>query len=290
MRKVFGGTVAAFATSISMVALSGCSVSLVDAQSSSDRATVGDRAEKSDGAGMANGGQPHDPKGDDGPRGSSSGSGAGAGEGADSSKEKSFGESGANNKGTPAGEGARPAGHEGLWFDSEPEDPWDKYVWKSQKYIGKGGEIPKLGPGTADKAFWGLPDLCSKKMQQRMKDVGFEFAEGAFKDPGMHGCWFLEVGTSAFSLRSQSLIMYSTEDKHFKEFRVRQDFPAPSGKQRFVHLTADIGVHSCGVVRPFVNKVHLDVLPVEKEDEVELNEICRRATAYSQIVDNIVNQ
>ena len=206
MRKVFGGTVAAFATSISMVALSGCSVSLVDAQSSSDRATVGDRAEKSDGAGMANGGQPHDPKGDDGPRGSSSGSGAGAGEGADSSKEKSFGESGANNKGTPAGEGARPAGHEGLWFDSEPEDPWDKYVWKSQKYIGKGGEIPKLGPGTADKAFWGLPDLCSKKMQQRMKDVGFEFRKRGIGNASNPTCYWT-YSTSDLDLNLQTVVL-----------------------------------------------------------------------------------
>ena len=289
MRKVFGGTVAAFATSISMVALSGCSVSLVDAQSSSDRATVGDRAEKSDGAGMANGGQPHDPKGDDGPRGSSSGSGAGAGEGADSSKEKSFGESGANNKGTPAGEGARPAGHEGLWFDSEPEDPWDKYVWKSQKYIGKGGEIPKLGPGTADKAFWGLPDLCSKKMQQRMKDVGFEFAELGFNDADFRGCFWDDNAKTleTFDIRVTNLL-YSTSRNGFKRVQEEQ-VPWNLANFDLVENPDHLSHSHCAAQWEIAKRRYLTVMVDDIDTEVSVMEACKRSAIVSQAIVNLTS-
>ncbi|WP_295645878.1 hypothetical protein [uncultured Corynebacterium sp.] len=288
MRKVFGGTVAAFATSISMVALSGCSVSLVDAQSSSDRATVGDRAEKSDGAGMANGGQPHDPKGDDGPRGSSSGSGAGAGEGADSSKEKSFGESGANNKGTPAGEGARPAGHEGLWFDSEPEDPWDKYVWKSQKYIGKGGEIPKLGPGTADKAFWGLPDLCSKKMQQRMKDVGFEFRKRGIGNASNPTCYWT-YSTSDLDLNLQTVVLMRTVTRNGFTPLTNRGIAWDQSIYEIVENKAHLPDFQCAGQRRIGGGSWLTILVADMETTVAIRQACDRSRKAVQIIENLMN-
>lgn len=277
MRKYFGGAAVACVATISVVALSGCSASLEDAMSGAET-TMGDRFGEST---RAREGQAHDPKGESGS------SGAGTGRGTGGADDSSSGRPGAQEKGSPAGEGARPAGHEGLWFDSEPAGPWDRYVWKSQKYIGKGGDIPKLGPGTADKAFWGLPDLCSRQMQLRMKDVGFEFAEDTLRDQGMWGCWYLEDETDLFSFPSQALMVYSTSDSSYRRSRIEPNMNRPNENQKFVQLSSDKGAQSCGSVRPVNGGRLLGLIPVEKDDELELLAICTRAAAYSQIAYNI---
>lgn len=188
MRKNFRGTAAACAVTILVTALSGCSGLSVDAAQGTGSAPV---REPSSDPKAEQLGRPHNPAAGDNPR--SRGADENAGGEAGNSDGKSSDESAIEKRGESVGEGARPAGHEGLWFDSEPQDPWDKYVWKSQKFIGKGGEIPKLGPGTADKNFWGLPDLCSTQMQKKMGEVGFEFRKRInWMDES--GCWFQYSG------------------------------------------------------------------------------------------------
>lgn len=297
MRGKIGGTAVAFVVTLSMAALSGCSVSFVDALSDSPKANERQRS-----AGVGGGeGRSHEAEGDSGhsggaDRGAKEGAGKRSGnnpgeltsgDSGESSDEASSGQ-GTGNEGAPAGEGARPAGHEGLWFDSEPKDPWDKYVWKSQKFIGKGGDIPKLGPGTADKTFWGLPDLCSKQMQKKMKAVGFEFAGESFDDDEMKGCWFKEERADFLSLSSQVLFVYSQKHGLFRKQDAHVQIRLGK-REEFVRFAADRGIYSCGVKTTRESSIVEGAIPVEKTDEISLTQLCSRAASYVQIKRNIVD-
>ena len=39
----------------------------------------------------------------------------------------------------------QPAGHVGIWFETEPSDPLDRLVWKSQQFVGQPLELEPLG-------------------------------------------------------------------------------------------------------------------------------------------------
>ncbi len=281
MRKYFGGAAVACVATMSVVALSGCSVSLEDATSDAET-TMGDRFGEST---RAPEGQAHDPKGKSGS------SGAGAGRGTGGADDSSSGRPGAQEKGRPAGEGARPAGHEGLWFDSEPTDPWDRYVWKSQKYIGKGGDIPKLGPGTADKAFWGLPDLCSRQMQLRMKDVGFEFRERV-SFPDEAGCWSLFDG-SANALVGGGVAKFS-----YGEPETADELPGQEGDRQLpdgwkLLKSGHSGGARCVVVGEvgFTNGLHarFQSLVDGSLEQLDTEEECSRSIKFASIVINSVH-
>lgn len=231
MRKNFRGTAAACAVTILVTALSGCSGLSVDAAQGTGSAPV---REPSSDPKAEQLGRPHNPAAGDNPR--PRGADENAGGEAGKSDGKSSDESAKEKRGEPVGEGARPAGHEGLWFDSEPQDPWDKYVWKSQKFIGEGGEIPKLGSGTADKNFWGLPDLCSKQMQKRMREVGFEFSDRGANDAEAKYCIYreshyepgvlnLKNGVPKYSTRTtdSSIVSEAVRGWPFKSFEQVQD-------------------------------------------------------------------
>ncbi|RAV33584.1 hypothetical protein CWC39_07725 [Corynebacterium heidelbergense] len=68
----------------------------------------------------------------------------------------------------------RPEGHRGMWFETEPTDPWDQAVWRSQKFVGDPLELPTLGPGTAEEPFHGKPDICSAPLSERLDSIGIE--------------------------------------------------------------------------------------------------------------------
>ncbi|OFT91728.1 hypothetical protein HMPREF3098_00320 [Corynebacterium sp. HMSC28B08] len=279
MRKYFGGAAVACVATISVVALSGCSVSLEDAMSGAET-TMGDRFGEST---RAREGQAHDPKGESGS------SGAGTGRGTGGADDSSSGRPGAQEKGRPAGEGARPAGHEGLWFDSEPADPWDRYVWKSQKYIGKGGDIPKLGPGTADKAFWGLPDLCSRQMQLRMKDVGFEFAEVGANDSGLRDCyWSLSLTGPLESDLKTLILMYSVKPNGFSKI-MGQSINWPFEHYEVVENNRHLPDFQCAAQHRLKRDTFKTFLVADMETGVSLSNACYRTAVLTQVVENIVN-
>ena len=279
MRKYFGGAAVACVATISVVALSGCSVSLEDAMSGAET-TMGDRFGEST---RAREGQAHDPKGESGS------SGAGTGRGTGGADDSSSGRPGAQEKGSPAGEGARPAGHEGLWFDSEPADPWDRYVWKSQKYIGKGGDIPKLGPGTADKAFWGLPDLCSRQMQLRMKDVGFVFAEVGANDSGLRDCYYREHGKSDSLLNGGFVLLTFTTEFH--RFQKLEGWPIVNPGSSFspVHRKNQLPEFQCGA-QMMMNRTSVSAtFYVDMLQRTDFEDNCHKSVSLAEVVSNIIS-
>lgn len=89
----------------------------------------------------------------------------------------------------PDGRMLKPEGYEGLWFETEPADPWEHYVWLSQKYVGDPVLLGQLEPGDAAEAFVGEPDICSDSVVQRMGELGFKNVEG-IDDSSVRSCDF----------------------------------------------------------------------------------------------------
>ncbi|AEI09321.1 putative secreted protein [Corynebacterium resistens DSM 45100] len=295
MRGKIGGTAVAFVVTLSMAALSGCSVSFVDALSDSPKANERQRS-----AGVGGGeGRSHEAEGDSGhsggaDRGAKEGAGKRSGnnpgeltsgDSGESSDEASSGQ-GTGNEGAPAGEGARPAGHEGLWFDSEPKDPWDKYVWKSQKFIGKGGDIPKLGPGTADKTFWGLPDLCSKQMQKKMKVVGFEFVKMGANDDELRFCLYRELSVVPGRLNLRNGLVSFEKEKPVRGVAKGNgvEWPFQSFDQvEKPELLPDV---QCSAQRKFSRDAYLLLSVADGELGLSKKESCELSIRFTQVIKN----
>lgn len=68
----------------------------------------------------------------------------------------------------------QPRGHEGLWFETEPADPWERYVWLSQKYVGDPVHLGQLAEGEVPEGFVGEPDICSEEVIARMGEIGLK--------------------------------------------------------------------------------------------------------------------
>lgn len=79
---------------------------------------------------------------------------------------------------TEDGRMLKPEGYEGIWFETEPTDPWERLVWLSQKHIGDPVLLGQLGPGDAAEAFVGQPDICSEDLVARMEAMGLENVKG----------------------------------------------------------------------------------------------------------------
>lgn len=76
----------------------------------------------------------------------------------------------------------QPAGHSGLWFETEPEDPLDHLVWESQRYVGSPVPVRQLGEDAGSPEGAHLPDVCAPEVVQRMVDLGFRV--GSERDVG----------------------------------------------------------------------------------------------------------
>lgn len=83
----------------------------------------------------------------------------------------------------------QPEGHGGPWFETEPSEPWERFVWRSQRYVGDPVPLRPLTGEKASAAFVGQPDICGKEVVERMGEMGFENVEG-FRGESMHLCAF----------------------------------------------------------------------------------------------------
>ena len=109
--------------------------------------------------------------------------------------------SGESEVGTPTkgndGRMVQPKGHEGLWFETEPADPWERYVWLSQKYVGDPVVLGQLEEGEAAPPFVGEPDICSDSVVERMGELGFSRMDGV-DSSSIKTCRFVS-GQSSFT-------------------------------------------------------------------------------------------
>lgn len=61
---------------------------------------------------------------------------------------------------TEDGRMLQPAGHVGIWFETEPSDPLDRLVWKSQQFVGQPLELEPLGDAARTPESVDLPNVC----------------------------------------------------------------------------------------------------------------------------------
>lgn len=73
---------------------------------------------------------------------------------------------------TDDGRMLRPEGHEGIWYETEPDGLWAKYVWRSQQFVGNPVELPPLGD-SFDSSLRGIPDYCDDSVKDRLAAIGF---------------------------------------------------------------------------------------------------------------------
>lgn len=115
----------------------------------------------------------------------------------------------------------KPEGHKGMWFETEPTDPWEHYVWASQKFVGDPIELPKLeGKGPND-PLAGLPDVCNEKVIERMEEVGFEHRT-PFVIKGFNRCGFSDIGFNEYST-GNTLISFTYDINAEKKIQAVQD-------------------------------------------------------------------
>ncbi len=126
----------------------------------------------------------------------------------------------------------QPEGHEGLWFETEPAGPWERYVWLSQKYVGDPVVLGQLEEGDAAAPFVGEPDICSDSVVERMGELGFSRIEGV-DSTSIKTCRFV-TGQSSY-----------TSEVGFIDVAQRTDFEAIP----FSPLEQKVGANAESVLR-----------------------------------------
>ena len=84
---------------------------------------------------------------------------------------------------TEDGRMLQPAGHVGIWFETEPSDPLDRLVWKSQQFVGQPLELEPLGENARTPDSVDLPNVCAPEVFGRLETLGL--VRGAGSDVGL---------------------------------------------------------------------------------------------------------
>lgn len=84
---------------------------------------------------------------------------------------------------TEDGRMLQPAGHVGIWFETEPRDPLDRLVWKSQQFVGQPLELEPLGDKARTQESADLPNVCAPEVFERLEVLGIK--KGTAPDVGL---------------------------------------------------------------------------------------------------------
>ena len=84
---------------------------------------------------------------------------------------------------TEDGRMLQPAGHVGIWFETEPSDPLDRLVWKSQQFVGQPMELDSLGDAARTPESADLPNVCAPEVFERLQVLGIK--KGTAPDVGL---------------------------------------------------------------------------------------------------------
>ncbi|SCX12996.1 hypothetical protein [Corynebacterium jeikeium] len=179
----------------------------------------------------------------------------------------------------------KPEGHKGMWFETEPTDPWEHYVWASQKFVGDPIELPKLeGKGNKD-SLQGIPDICDSRVSARLKEIGFD-QEESIDSPLIYTCNFYEVEPVNGSF-SEALFQVSLESEKQgdsgKEVHYaprREDVVPLGGGNR--------NSRECAISKN-VNNGRLAVEILSGGSGSSVRELCVYSEYFFQIYDNIIS-
>lgn len=89
---------------------------------------------------------------------------------------------------TEDGRMLQPAGHVGIWFETEPRDPLDRLVWKSQQFVGQPLELEPLGDAARAPESVDLPNVCVPEVFERLETLGIMRGQRPDVGPGYVLC------------------------------------------------------------------------------------------------------
>ena len=89
---------------------------------------------------------------------------------------------------TEDGRMLQPAGHVGIWFETEPSDPLDRLVWKSQQFVGQPLELEPLGNAAWTLESVDLPNTCAPEVFERLETLGIMRGQQPDVGPGYVLC------------------------------------------------------------------------------------------------------
>lgn len=204
-------------------------------------------------------------------------------------EELSTGDGPVDNSGSGKVEGdgrmLKPEGHKGMWFETEPTDPWEHYVWASQKFVGDPIELPKLEGKAPDDPLAGLPDVCNEKVIERMKEVGFELQSQ--DDDGLYyGCHFVETSPVGGAFIGELFALVLDPGRPISEFRKKVGYEPSRDDVSLIGLSKDINDNECAVAQDKKKATFYSVngvLDGNKPDE----EVCMLSDLFFQVFDNV---
>lgn len=91
---------------------------------------------------------------------------------------------------TEDGRMLQPEGHTGLWFESEPSDPLEKLVYRSQRFVGQPVTLEPLGDRALLPQWEDMPDPCHPEVLRRMEELGVEVIDSGAIGTGIAICGF----------------------------------------------------------------------------------------------------
>lgn len=180
----------------------------------------------------------------------------------------------------------KPEGHEGMWFETEPSDPWEHYVWESQKFVGDPIELPRLEGKGDTQSFQGLPDICDKQVSTRLKELGFG-QEISINSSLNYTCNFFEE-SPVNGFFSEELFQVSLDgDKQIDGYRKEVHY-APH-REDVVPIGGEGEKSSECIIAKNMSDGRLAIESLSREPDSSVQEACLYSEYFFQIYDNITN-
>lgn len=169
----------------------------------------------------------------------------------------------------------RPEGHQGPWYDSEPKDPWEHFVWRSQSYVGNRISLGLLTSSDTEPEFVGEPNYCDKAAIDRLAELQLEYDPEA--QPGVFpGCAYW----SRFDERTElgdGVVITILPGNRATEYE-RVDIDLGEGDEFLYIVSGDRQGNGCGMVaksRTQKNTLTVDTVPLTPTSN--FGESCRRS-------------
>ena len=205
-------------------------------------------------------------------------------------EEQPTGDGPVDNSGSGEAEGdgrmLKPEGHKGMWFETEPTDPWEHYVWASQKFVGDPIELPKLEGKGPDDPLAGLPDVCNEKVIERMEEVGFEH-EHTNSEGLVRTCYFFESEGVKGPFSEEMFNVSIDPTRNLEENKKSVDYQLLRNDVSLVGIDPGEDENDCGVAKeegPSI--IYARFLSGEDTGDVRL--VCNLSEKFFQILDNFV--
>ena len=188
---------------------------------------------------------------------------------------------------TDDGRMLQPQGHEGIWFETEPDDPWGKYVWRSQKFVGDPLELPVLGESAELGAgLKGLPDYCAPEVERRLASIDLEVM-GTREAFGRRTCSFRNIPA-----KSATTHLFRFAVWYFGYWPIYPPSEMQSEDER-LGLSNIVSVPGMGIPRDCIAMIDqrdtqaVYATQTEPTLLLDLETICQRANYSRQIFSNV---